>query len=96
MEMLLNDFSLGLFIMQAVILLVLILLMRKFAWKPILDALQGREEGIQNALDAAESAKLEMQNLTADNEKLLNLLCVKLCVFLHKYNAIHRMQKLSL
>lgn len=71
METLLNDFSLGLFIMQAVILLVLILLMRKFAWKPILDALQSREEGIQNALDAAESAKLEMQNLTADNEKLL-------------------------
>lgn len=70
MEMLLNDFSLGLFIMQSVILLVLILLMRKFAWKPILDALQSREEGIQGALDAAENAKLEMQNLTADNEKL--------------------------
>ncbi len=70
MEMLLNDFSLGLFIMQSVILLVLILLMRKFAWKPILDALQSREEGIQGALDATENAKLEMQNLTADNEKL--------------------------
>ena len=70
MEMLLNDFSLGLFIMQSVILLVLIVLMRKFAWKPILTALQSREEGIQTALDAAENAKLEMQNLTADNEKL--------------------------
>ena len=68
---LLNDFSPGLFILQAVILLVLIVLMRKFAWKPILDALQSREEGIQNALDAAEDAKKEMQNLNADNEKLL-------------------------
>jgi F-type H+-transporting ATPase subunit b len=71
METLLNDFSVGLFIMQAVILLILILLMRKFAWKPILDALQSREDGIQNALDSAEKAKLEMQNLTASNDKLL-------------------------
>ena len=72
METLLNDFSVGLFIMQAVILVILILLMRKFAWKPILDALQTREDGIKNALDSAEKAKLEMQNLQADNQKLLN------------------------
>ena len=39
--------------------------------KPILDALQTREDGIQNALDSAENAKLEMQNLQADNDKLL-------------------------
>lgn len=71
METLLNDFSVGLFFMQGIILIILILLMRKFAWKPILDALQTREDGIQNALDSAENAKLEMQNLQADNEKLL-------------------------
>jgi len=71
MEALLNDFSVGLFFMQAIILVILIVLMRKFAWKPILDALQSREDGIQNALDAAEKAKLEMQNLTASNDKLL-------------------------
>ena len=51
METLLNDFSPGLFVMQSVILLILILLMRKFAWKPILDALQDREEGIENAIN---------------------------------------------
>ena len=68
---LLNDFSPGLFIMQAVILLILIVLMRKFAWKPILESLTAREEGIQSALDAAENAKKEMANLNADNEKLL-------------------------
>jgi len=45
--------------------------MRKFAWKPILDALQSREDGIANALESAENAKLEMQNLTASNDKLL-------------------------
>lgn len=71
METLLNDFSPGLFAMQTVILLVLIFILVKFAWKPILNSLNDREEGIQNALDAAENAKLEMQNLQADNEKLL-------------------------
>src|SRR5690606_33597604 len=71
MDQLLNDFSPGLFIMQTVILIVLIFLMVRFAWKPILNSLNEREEGIQGALDAAEKAKLEMQNLQADNEKLL-------------------------
>lgn len=72
MDQLLNDFSPGLFFMQAFILLVLILLMRKFAWKPILESLQEREDGIQGALDAAEQAKKDMQNLQADNERILN------------------------
>ncbi|HLU84789.1 MAG TPA: hypothetical protein VKZ45_04895, partial [Vicingaceae bacterium] len=63
METLLNDFSPGLFIMQTVILLVLIFLMVKFAWKPIIGSLNDREEGIKNALDAAERARNEMENL---------------------------------
>ncbi|AUS05085.1 F0F1 ATP synthase subunit B [Pseudotamlana carrageenivorans] len=71
MDQLLNDFSPGLFFMQAIILLILIVLMRKFAWKPILDSLQTREDGIKDALDAAQNAKLELENLQADNEKLL-------------------------
>ena len=54
METLLNDFSPGLFVMQAVILLILILLMRKFAWKPILKALDEREEGIDRGGKGAE------------------------------------------
>ena len=66
-----NDFSIGLFVMQAFILLILIFLMMKFAWKPILSALNDREEGIQNALDQAENARKEMQNLQADNDRLL-------------------------
>jgi F-type H+-transporting ATPase subunit b len=66
-----NDFSIGLFAMQAFILLILIFLMMKFAWKPILSALNDREEGIQNALDQAENARKEMQNLQADNDRLL-------------------------
>ena len=68
---LLNDFSPGLFVVQTILLLLLIFLMVKFAWKPILSSLNEREEGIQGALDAAENAKREMENLQADNQKLL-------------------------
>lgn len=68
---LLNDFSPGLFAVQTILLLLLIFLMVKFAWKPILSSLNEREEGIQGALDAAEKAKREMANLQADNQKLL-------------------------
>lgn len=71
MEQLLDNFSLDLFVKQTILFLLLIFLMVKFAWKPIMSALNEREEGIQGALDAAENAKKEMQNLQADNEKLL-------------------------
>lgn len=71
MEQLLNDFSPGLFAMQLVILAILLFLLAKFAWKPILNSLNEREEGIQNALDAAENARKEMENLQADNDRLL-------------------------
>ncbi len=54
-----------------IIFLLLLILLRKFAWKPILGAVRTRETSINDALDAAEKAKLEMQNLHADNEKLL-------------------------
>ncbi|WP_452596716.1 F0F1 ATP synthase subunit B [Pontimicrobium sp. MEBiC01747] len=71
MDKLINEFSIGLFFWQLVLFVGLVLLLRKFAWKPILEAVEKREEGIQSALDAAENAKLEMQNLQADNDKLL-------------------------
>ena len=54
-----------------IIFIVFFFLLKKFAWKPILGAVKGREESINNALASAEKAKLEMQNLQADNEKLL-------------------------
>lgn len=71
MEQLLENFSLDLFVKQTILFLLLIFLMVKFAWKPILNALNDREEGIKNALDSAEKAKREMENLQADNDKLL-------------------------
>ena len=71
METLLNDFSPGLFAVSTILLLALIALMVKFAWKPILNSLEERESGIEKALAAAENARKEMQNLQSDNERLV-------------------------
>lgn len=68
---LLEDFSLGLFFWQTLLFVLLLLLLKKYAWKPMLTAVNDREEGIKNALDSAEKAKREMENLQADNQKLL-------------------------
>jgi F-type H+-transporting ATPase subunit b len=71
MEKLVNDFSFGLFFWQMLIFVGLIFLLKKFAWKPILDAVNEREEGIRSALLSAENARNEMQNLQADNQRIL-------------------------
>jgi F-type H+-transporting ATPase subunit b len=71
MEKLIEEFSLGLFVWQTVIFVGLVLLLKKFAWKPILNAVNEREEGIKGALEAADQARAELENLNADNEKLL-------------------------
>lgn len=71
MEQLLENFSLDLFVKQTVLFIILIFIMAKYAWKPIMNSLNEREEGIKDALDSAEKARREMENLQADNEKLL-------------------------
>ena len=71
MDQLLNDFSPGLFIIQTVLMLVVIFLMIKFAWKPILSALEERESGIQDALNAAQKAKEQVEAMNSDNDRLL-------------------------
>ena len=71
MEKLLEEFSLGLFFWQTLLFVGLLFLLKKYAWGPILSAVNEREEGIKNALSAAEKAKKEMENLQADNQKLL-------------------------
>ena len=71
MEKLINDFSVGLFFWQSLLFIALILLLKKFAWGPILTAVEEREDGIKDALEAAEKAKAEMQALNADNERIL-------------------------
>jgi len=61
----------GLIIWQTLITILVIFVLGKFAWKPILSALKTREDSIEEALKAAERAKEEMASLKADNENLL-------------------------
>lgn len=61
----------GLIIWQTIITILVLYILGKFAWKPILSALKTREDSIEEALQAAELAKQEMANLKSDNENLL-------------------------
>lgn len=63
--------ELGLIFWTTLSFAILLFILKKFAWKPILGAITEREEGIKDALASAEKAKLEMENLTADNERIL-------------------------
>lgn len=64
--------ELGLIIWSTLVFCILFFLLAKFAWRPILKAVKDREASIENALNAAEQAKKEMQELSANNEVLLN------------------------
>lgn len=63
--------AVGLIIWQTIVFVLLFLLLAKLAWKPIINSLKDRERSIQDALDTAEKARLEMSQLRSDNEKLL-------------------------
>ncbi|MDR1876970.1 MAG: F0F1 ATP synthase subunit B [Flavobacteriaceae bacterium] len=63
--------SVGLVFWMTVSFLILLLLLKKFAWKPILKALEDRESSIQKSLDEAKNAREEMSKLTSQNEQLL-------------------------
>ena len=71
MEKLLGEFSLGLFFWQTLLFVALLLLLKKFAWKPILDAVNERETSIKDSLNAAEKARDDMQAVQADNKRIL-------------------------
>ena len=71
MDKLMDEFSIGLFAWQTILFILLILLLRKFAWKPILNAVNEREDGIKNALAEADKARQEMLNIKSDNDKIL-------------------------
>ena len=61
----------GLIFWTAITFIFLLLILKKFAWKPILGAVSDREEGIVKALASAQEARKEMENLQADNERIL-------------------------
>lgn len=54
-----------------IIFLAFFFLLKKLAWKPILNAVKEREDSINEALLSAEKARLEMLNLISDNERIL-------------------------
>ena len=61
----------GLVFWTAITFIFLLLILGKFAWTPILGAVSEREEGIKEALASAENARKEMENLSADNDRIL-------------------------
>lgn len=71
MEKLLDKFEVGLFFWQLLLFLVLLFLLRKYAWKPILTSVINREESIKEGLESAEKAKEQMRQLKEDNKALL-------------------------
>lgn len=71
MEKLLEEFSLGLFFWQTLLFVGLLLLLAKYAWKPILSAVEERENTIKDSLEAAEKAKADMEAVQADNKRIL-------------------------
>jgi F-type H+-transporting ATPase subunit b len=64
--------SIGLLFWMSVSFLTLLFILKKFAWKPILNMLHEREQNIAEALNTAKKAREEMAALKADNERLLN------------------------
>lgn len=63
--------GIGLIVWTTVVFLLLVFLLSKYAWKPILNSIKEREEGITSALESAENAKKEMELLKVGNEKIL-------------------------
>ncbi|HBR12581.1 F-type H+-transporting ATPase subunit b [Epilithonimonas bovis DSM 19482] len=63
--------SIGNIFWTAVVFILLVVLLKAFAWKPILNAVNQREVTIIDALNQAKLAKLEMAQLKEDNERIL-------------------------
>jgi F-type H+-transporting ATPase subunit b len=63
--------ELGLFVWTLVAFLAVFFILRKFAWKPILNALSERETGIADSIASAERLKKEMSLMQAENEKIM-------------------------
>ncbi len=63
--------ELGLFVWTLIAFLAVFFILRKFAWKPILNTLNERETGIADSIAAAERVKKEMAQMQSDNEKIM-------------------------
>jgi len=63
--------GIGMIFWTSVIFMALLLLLRKYAWKPIMEAVHKREDDIEKALSSAEKAREDMKTLKFNNEALL-------------------------
>lgn len=61
----------GLLFWMVISFAILLFLLKKFAWKPVLKMIKDREESIAQQLDSAKAAKEKMEQLTAENEKIM-------------------------
>jgi F-type H+-transporting ATPase subunit b len=63
--------NLGTIFWMLIIFGIVLFILKKFAWIPILNALKDREESIENALNSAQEAKKEVEGLKAENDKII-------------------------
>jgi len=63
--------AIGLIFWTTLIFILFFLILKRFAWKPILNAVRARDEMIRGSLASAEKARMEMQKLQSDNEAIL-------------------------
>ncbi|WP_373521416.1 F0F1 ATP synthase subunit B [Aquiflexum sp.] len=76
--------GLGLIFWSALGFLIVLFILSKYAWKPILSALDDRERSIEEALKSAEIARNEMANLKAENEKIIHEAKIERDEMLHR------------
>ena len=63
--------EIGLIFWTTIVFLLLLIVLKKYAWKPILAAVDERNKSIEDALKAADKAKKEILALNTDNERIL-------------------------
>jgi len=63
--------ELGLFFWTLIAFLIVVFVLRKFAWKPIISSLDEREKGIADAISTADNLKKEMGQMKAENERIM-------------------------
>ena len=61
----------GLIFWTSVVFIILLVLLKRMAWTPILNNVDARNKSIEEALEAAKNARNEMSNLKADNDRIL-------------------------
>ena len=62
--------GIGLIFWTSVVFLLLVFILKKYAWKPILDAVEKRSKSIEDAINAADQAKASLAELHEEREKI--------------------------